>query len=287
MRVRAHAKVNLCLRVLARRDDGYHDVDTVLHGVSLADEIEVVEDRPGEVHVTARAGAPVGVLPDAEDDLVARAAGALAARSERPVGARIEVVKRIPVGAGLGGGSSDAAATLLALNDLWGLHLGRAELAEVAGRLGSDVPYFLSGATMRARGRGEVLSPMRVRGPLWFVLGLSTSPLLTQQVYARWSPRARDRDGAGLAAALASGDPAAVARVLRNDLEEAAFELRPELPEAKRALLEAGALGALVSGSGPTLFGVARDRAHAAAVAGAVAGAFDRTEIVASTTPSR
>jgi 4-diphosphocytidyl-2-C-methyl-D-erythritol kinase len=282
MRRLAHAKVNLCLRVLARRGDGYHDIDTILHAISLADEIEAVADGSGEVRVVVRAGAPVGALPAEEDDLVTRAARALAARSPRPVGARVEVVKRIPVGAGLGGGSSDAAATLLALNELWGLRLGRAQLAEVASGLGSDVPFFLSGGSMRARGRGEVLSPVRVGARLWFVLGLATSPLLTREVYGRWSPRTGRGGEPGLTSALAAGDPSAVGRALRNDLEEAAFALRPELPEAKRALLDAGALGALVSGSGPTLFGLARDEEHAAALAAAVAGAFDRTEIVAS-----
>ncbi len=137
---------------------------------------------------------------------------------------------------------------------------------------------------MRARGRGEVLSPVRVGARLWFVLGLSTSPLLTGEVYGRWSPRTGRGGEPGLTSALVAGDPSAVGRALRNDLEEAAFALRPELPEAKRALLDAGALGALVSGSGPTLFGLARDEEHANEIASNVAPSFDRVVVARSST---
>ena len=282
MRGRAHAKVNLFLRVLGRRADGYHEIETVLHEVSLADELEVRSAPAGRVALHVRASAEAAAqLPPSEDNLVARAARALAERCPGR-GARIDLTKRIPVGAGLGGGSSDAAAALVALDELWGARLSRDALADLAARLGSDVPFFLVGGTARASGRGERIAALRAGAPLWLVLGISHRPLFTAAVYARWEGRPSSPGPAPLEAALAAGDPGELAAHLRNDLEPAALALRPELAAGKEAMMAAGALAALVSGSGPTVFGLARHEADAGAVAARVRDAFDRVEVVAS-----
>jgi 4-diphosphocytidyl-2-C-methyl-D-erythritol kinase len=280
--VRAGAKINLYLRVRRRRPDGYHDIETVFHGIELCDEL-VFQSTTAGFRLLARFAEGVsGALPVAGDNLVVRAARALAPE-ERGPGARASLVKRIPVGAGLGGGSSDAAATLVALNRLWNLDLGSDELRSLARSLGSDVTYCLSGGTALGRGVGDRLEPLSVAGPLWLVLGISHEPLSTADVYARWrAVRPRHQGSQRLVDALSAGDIEGVAAGLHNDLELPATTLRPELERSKRALLDAGALGACMSGSGPTMFALARDRSHAGEIAERARRFFDSTDVVAS-----
>ncbi len=275
--VRTCAKVNLFLRVLGKRPDGYHEIETLFQGIGLCDDLGFsVRPEPGiELHLERG-------MPRGSDNLIARA-WALLGGDERTDGVEVRVEKRIPLGAGLGGGSSNAAGTLLALNELWRLRLEEAELGLAGLSLGSDVPFFLQGGTALGRGRGEVLTRLPDPPELWFVLGISNEPLSTQEVYERWRPRpGTPPDAEPPIDALRRGDVRALGLTLHNDLEETAMVLRPELRAKKAALLRVGALGACVSGSGPTLFALATDRSHASSIAGAVQDEFDRVAVTGS-----
>ena len=284
IRIRACAKINLFLRVLGRRADGYHDIETVFHGIGLCDEIDFRLERERGVRLRWElAEGTTGPLPDEGDDLVRRAADLLLEGRAGTRGAAVGLVKRIPIGAGLGGGSADGAGALMALNELWELALGDQELSDLAASLGSDVAYCLTGGTAIGRSRGEELSPLEVCHRLWFVLGISREPLWTRDVYERWEPHpAPEVAVADLAEALRTGDVAALAGALHNDLEAPAQWLRPDLRAKKDALIRAGARGACLSGSGPTVYGVTDDETHAGDVAARVEDAFDRVEVVAS-----
>lgn len=286
LRVLGRAKVNLALCVRERRQDGYHELETVMQTVDLADELSMQAAPSTSVSIAWAAGL-AGALP-ASPDLVERALSLVrdaAGRGE----AAVRVVKRIPMGAGLGGGSADAAAALVGMQALLGEGLRAGIAAEIALRLGSDVPFAMRGGTAVARGRGEALTPVGTGRDLWWVLGIPPFRLGTAEVYRRYDEIAGHRAPAGepetgsLVAALESEDPGEVARWLSNDLEVAAFDLAPSLSGLKEAVARAGALGAVMSGSGSAIAGLCRDRSHAAEVAQAIAPSFDRVETVGST----
>jgi len=286
--VRVPAKVNLFLSVRGRRDDGYHELVTVLQTVSVFDEVRAAfTGPPGRGHHPAsrrrmslelRAEGAQG-LPDPHDNLAVRAALALGRRTgfaelegpPDPEAPRtvIELHKRIPVAGGMAGGSADAAGALVALNQLWRTELDRDALRALAADLGSDVPFCVQGGTALATGRGTALAQVLCRGTYAWVVGTAWEPLPTAEVYRAWDAHCTpgDAEPDAVLAALRGGEPEALAAVLHNDLEPAAFALRPELAAAKEALLEAGALGAVLSGSGPTLLGLCADDEAAAAVA--------------------
>jgi 4-diphosphocytidyl-2-C-methyl-D-erythritol kinase len=285
MKLRTNAKVNLFLRVLGERGDGFHEIETILHSVSLADDIEIVATATGDVSIEMTyADGLTGEIPEPRHNFVHAAALSLIEAGADNEGVLIRLVKRIPAGAGLGGGSGNAAGALVALARHWGLEIGSDELLERAAAIGSDVPYCIEGGTSLASGRGEKLTRLAAPASMWFVLGLSDEPLPTKDVYAALADPSPDatHKSAPMTLALGAGDIAEIAAMLHNDLETPAYALRPELPALKERLLEAGALGALLSGSGPTLFGVARDEDHARAVAGAVEDDFARIEVVES-----
>lgn len=267
--IRARAKVNLALEVLGRRADGYHDLLTCLIAVDVADRVTVEVTPGGEPEVACEApGVPGGV-----DNLAWRAADRLRRASGTRLGARIRVDKAIPVAGGLGGGSADAAAVLWGLNRLWGLRWPRERLQGLAAELGMDVPFFLGPGPALASGRGEVLSPLRLPRPLWLVLVNPRIPLPTREVYARVGP---DAYGSGarvrrLVKALSDG-PRAVAAALWNGLEPVVAGLWPGLAVVRQALARAGVLGTVMSGSGPTVVGLAASRRAAAAAAASLAG---------------
>jgi len=249
----AAAKVNLALEILSRRADGYHEIATVMQTVDLSDRL-VLEDADD---IELRTSAP-GVPAD-ERNLVHRAAAALrlAANAER--GVRITLDKRIPVAAGLGGGSTDAAAALVGLNRLWGLRWPAEQLAELAVGLGMDVPFFLRGGAALGTGRGERLTPLG-GAALALVLVNPRFAVSTAEMYGRVTPAmysdgVRAREAAG---ALETRRAGRVARSLYNGLEPAARAAYPQIGRMQAALMAAGALGAAMSGSGPTVFGVAR-----------------------------
>ena len=250
--------MNLALEILDRRSDGYHEIATVLQTVDLADRLILEDSDVLEVQCVAPG------VPTNENNLALRAARALGQAAVVRRGIRITLDKRIPVAAGLGGGSSDAAAVLVALNRLWGLRWSAARLADVAETLGMDVPFFLRGGVALGTGRGERVRPLAA-APLALVLATPAVGVSTAEAYGRVT-RAMYSDGTrcrAMIAALRSRRPARVAATLYNGLEDAVIPAHPEVGRVRAALLAAGALGAVMSGSGPTVFGVARSFEHA------------------------
>jgi len=291
--VRVPAKVNLQLAVGPVRADGYHGVVTVYHAVSLYDEVTVAPAERDSVTVT---GEGVGSVPTDGGNLAARASAALlrvvGPGARDAPGLAIRITKRIPVAAGLAGGSADAAAALVACNELWHSGLSQQALTELASGIGSDVAFGLLGGTAIGIGRGEQVTPALTSGSFHWVLAFATGGLSTADVYAAFD-RIRSPQGSrqgkehkagsasvsdpapdnALMAALRSGDPAEIGPLLSNDLQPAAISLRPELRRALAAGRELDALGAIVSGSGPTCAFLAKNRRHARDLAAALAGA--------------
>lgn len=295
LRLRAHAKVNLYLRVLGRRNDGYHDVETLLHSIDLADYMELSDEIDG-FKLIVRAAGPAGEsswAKEAVDELfklpsdgniVASAMKSVERFAGRTLPTEIKLAKRIPVGAGMGGGSADAAATLLGLRKLHELAMTDAELGDVAEGLGADVPFFLHGGTSLATGTGADVIRLPDPPPLWLVLGVGKRPLLTKDVYAAWDETGSEPGPAvgTMLKALMSGDVSNIAAAMHNDLQSVALVLRPELEDGLTAMQSAGALRALVSGSGPTIFGLCESADHARSVTAAVRGSFDHTQVTCS-----
>jgi 4-diphosphocytidyl-2-C-methyl-D-erythritol kinase len=268
-RLRAHAKINVFLRVKARRDDGYHDIESVVLPVSLHDLVTV---DPAEELSVSILGAPGDLLGD-EENLALVAARALSQEAgSAALGARISIDKRIPIAAGLGGGSADAAATLHALNRLWDLGMSDAALAAVGADVGSDVPALVAGGPRLVLGRGEVIHPVFV-APTHWVLALMPFAVSTPDAYMWW-----DEDGStgpdpgALIAALETGDLELLGSALYDDLWTPVASRHPRLQAKADALNRAGALGVVMTGSGPTLAALAGDAAHAGRLAKAVEG---------------
>lgn len=305
VRVRVPAKLNLFLAVRGRRADGYHELVSVLQTVSLFDELRAdFSGPPGrgqhpagrrKMGVELRTHGALGLPDRPADNLAVQAAVALGARTGMALNGMgdpdaprtvLDLYKRIPVAGGMAGGSADAAAALVALNELWRCELDRDELRTVAEELGSDVPFCVVGGTALATGRGTEMAQVLCRGTFSWVIATSATPLSTADVYRAWDrhcrPSAAEPDA--VLSALLGADPQALAAALSNDLEAAAFALRPELAEAKQALLDAGALGAVLSGSGPTLLALCADDAAAAAVAERVAARH--REVVVARSPA-
>ena len=267
----APAKLNLFLRLLGRRADGYHEIETLVQPVTLADGVEArVTDKGLRLEVV---GGHTEGVPRGDDNLVLGAARMLAEESGVARGARLLLVKHIPVAAGLGGGSADAAAALRALNLLWGCGLSTDELAQLASKVGSDVPALVVGGAALARGRGERVEPVKVPRTWW---ALVTPPISVRagEAYGWWDEYGGPvgKDPARLLAALRAGDLAAIGSQLFNDLEGPVGAKHVEVRTARSALRQAGALGAVMCGSGPAVAGLARDGRHAEELAAAVGG---------------
>ncbi len=276
VRVRVPAKINLHLSCGPLRADGYHELTTVYQAISLYDELHAV--RADALTLTVD-GEGAGELPLDDGNLVVRAVRALATRVGVEPRVRLHLSKHIPVAAGLAGGSADAAAALVACDALWGSGLSRDELAKVAAEVGSDVPFLVLGGTALGTGRGEQVNPVLATGGWNWVVAVANGGLPTPAVYTELD-RLRARELAPrpagtpdkLLAALRQHDPAVLADVLANDLQPAAVSLRPQLRTTLRAGRDEGALGALVSGSGPTCLFLAKDAEHATALAARLAG---------------
>ncbi len=248
----APAKINLFLEVLERRADGFHELDTVMQAVSLSDTLELRARGAGEFSVSVT-GLPA---PTDENNLVLRAARLLAERGGHNQGVHVSLHKRIPIGGGLGGGSSDAAAVLRGLNSLWGLGAGCDELQTLGAELGSDVNFFLHGGTALCRGRGELVEPLQSYKPIRYLLYVPQVLSLTRDVYARLRMplTVHRRSSNRMRRALERGDRTELGLSLFNRLEGPAFELYPDLAAAKAGLARGRVLGALLSGSGSTLY---------------------------------
>ncbi len=275
MTVRAPAKVNLHLSVGQTRADGFHDLTTVFQAVGLYDDVELERAAALDVTVTGEGAADV---PLDDTNLAVRAVRLVAEHTGNDPALSIRIRKGIPVAGGCAGGSADAAAALVGCDALWGTALSKDELAALGAKLGSDVPFSLHGGTALGTGRGEQLTPVLGQGSYSWVLALSEGGLSTPAVYGQLDKQRETgpvgvvRDPADVLTALRSGDPVALGRALGNDLQSAAVALKPAL----RLLLETGrdlgALGAIVSGSGPTVALLARDEGHAVALASSLAG---------------
>jgi 4-diphosphocytidyl-2-C-methyl-D-erythritol kinase len=269
--VRAPAKINLHLGVGPGRADGYHELATVYQAIGLYDDVSVTEAADWSVAVSVAGDLDVTDVPLDDQNIVLRAGRELTAHHGVDLCADIAIAKSIPVAGGLAGGSADGAAALVALDRLWDLQTPDEDLLEIAGRLGSDVPFALLGGTAYGTGRGELVEPVRDNGQWWWVVVPNEAGLSTAAVYAEY-----DRLGLGetlrvpdgLFAALVESYPEGLSAELHNDLEPASLDLRPDLALTKRRILEAGAYAALLSGSGPTWLGLAGDADHARDIAG-------------------
>ena len=284
--VRAPGKINLHLIVGDLRDNGYHDLTTVFHAVSLVDEITV---RNADVLSLKISGEGADQLPLDERNLAWRAAELMAEHVGRAPDVSISIDKSIPVAGGMGGGSADAAAVLVALNSLWELGVPRRDLHTLAAQLGSDVPFALHGGTALGTGRGEELATVLARNTFHWVLAFADGGLSTPKVFGELdrlrevgSPPRLD-DPEPVVAALASGDPEQLAPLLGNELQPAALSMKPALRRVLRAGVEAGALAGIVSGSGPTCTFLCRSASSAVDVGTELSGAgVCRTVRVAS-----
>ena len=263
MTVEANAKVNFTLEVFGKRADGYHALRSVVMPISLSDTLDIEVTDNGEI--TSDTGY--------DDDLCVKAARVLRnvrmfeCSNVRMPGARIKVKKRIPAGGGLGGGSADAAAVLRTLNELWNVGLSREELAEVGAQVGSDVPALVLGGPVIMEGRGEKVSQIEhsEHSNINLVLinpGVHSS---TKEVYAACAPRPLDGANATawMVGALGSGNPEEIAAALMNDLQAPAVKQHSEIADALVSLRTAGVIGAMMSGSGSSVFGIVRDAAEA------------------------
>jgi 4-diphosphocytidyl-2-C-methyl-D-erythritol kinase len=320
--VRVPAKINLQLAVGPLRPDGYHGLVTVFHAVSLFDDVTV---EPAETDTVIVCGEGAGLVPEDADNLALRAVRALrAALADRAGAGRaggvsgagradgaggaggtvadapgvggiaVTIAKRIPVAGGMAGGSADAAAALVACNELWRTALSQGELCEVAATVGSDVAFAVLGATAVGRGRGELLTPVQTPANTTYhwVLALADGHLSTPRVFHALDRQRQDQQvadpelSAELMQALNEGDPIKLGAALSNDLQEPALTLFPALRKTLDAGIEAGALGALVSGSGPTCFFLAGTAAEATSLAARLSAAGVSRAITTATGPA-
>jgi 4-diphosphocytidyl-2-C-methyl-D-erythritol kinase len=257
--VRVPGKINLALCSGPRRPDGYHDLVTVFQAVSVYDDVTAEHAPPGEISIEVT-GQRASAVPIGPDNLAWRAAARLAAWAglEHRVGVRLLIEKDIPVTGGMAGGSADAAGALLACATLWGVEIDQPALAGLGAELGADVPFCLLGGTALGVNRGDLLTPVLSRGSYHWLLALDERGLSTPTVFAKFdqlTPPGTQlmRAEEGVCDSLAKGDAELLGKALVNDLQPAAFNLRPDLAELHRCGLELGALGAVVSGSGPTV----------------------------------
>jgi 4-diphosphocytidyl-2-C-methyl-D-erythritol kinase len=321
--VRVPAKINLQLAVGPLRPDGYHGLVTVFHAVSLFDELTVTPAAADSVTVT---GEGAGLVPEDSDNLALRAVRALrealarrdaagpggcagadfaggangavvedaAIDAARVGGVAMSIAKRIPVAGGMAGGSADAAAALVACNELWGTGVSKAELCAVGSRVGSDVAFAVIGETAIGQGRGELLTPVQTAAPATYhwVLALADGHLSTPKVFHELDRQRRGQKvpepelSQKLMQALTAGNPASLGAALSNDLQEPALTLFPALRKTLEAGIEAGALGALVSGSGPTCFFLAETAASATTLANALSAAGTSRALTTATSPA-
>lgn len=291
--VRAPGKINLALSVGPLADDGYHPLATVFLAVGLYEYVAAEPADTLQLEFDPASAIPVADLATDDSNLVIRAARLLAEATGCTAGARLRVKKNVPIAGGMGGGSADAAATLVACNELWGTNLTRTDLESLAAQLGSDVPFAVSGGAAIGTGRGEQLARTLVGGELHWVLRFNDRGISTPAAYRaldehraqfveHLGPAPTPEVDPALLQALRAGDVGALAPQLVNDLQAPALRMRPELVAALAAGERSGALAGIVSGSGPTLAFLARDAQDAAAIAERLRGDGHRVAQVSS-----
>lgn len=251
---KAPAKINLILDVLRRREDGFHEVEMIMTMVDLADRLEMEPLSRDQIIISSQ----VGYIPLDEKNLAFQAAQLIKERYGVKQGVYIHLDKKIPVAAGLAGGSSDAAATLRGLNRLWQLGISERELCELGAELGSDVPFCVTGGTALATGRGEKLERIANPPQCWVVLAKPPINVSTADVYGRFRVNKVDKhpSAAAMRAALEEGSFAGMCASLGNVLEQVTLNIHPEVRQLKESMIRLGADGVLMSGSGPTVFGL-------------------------------
>src|SRR5262245_9159779 len=259
----APAKVNLFLEVLGKRPDGYHEIATLMLAIRRFDTLSIKEETSGEILLHANRFD----LSTGPDNLIVRAARLLKKHTGCLRGCRIRLVKRIPMAAGLAGGSSNAAATLLGLNRLWQLGLQTSDLEKLGAELGSDVPFFFHLPAAWCTGRGELVATVKFPQPLDLVLACPNFGCPTAAVYREAKVPDKPRDGAAMLAAAAAGDVEAIGRQLHNRLQPAATAIAPKIAEYQQRLAAMNPAGAMMSGSGSTLFAVCRNGDEAKRIA--------------------
>ncbi len=257
---KAPAKINLALDVLGKRADGYHEVRMIMTTVDLSDHIEIQETGGDRIRVRSSAL----YVPEDERNLAYKAADLIKTRFGIKQGVEIWIKKEIPVAAGLAGGSSDAAATIRALNRLWRLGLSYEEMAELAAAIGSDVAFCVRGGTALAIGRGEKIEPLPAPPPCWVILAKPPVSVSTAEIYqALTLDNLAHPDTDGMIAAIERGDYEGICSRLSNVLESVTIQKVEEVEQIKRVMARLGADGVLMSGSGPTVFGLVRHKSKA------------------------
>jgi 4-diphosphocytidyl-2-C-methyl-D-erythritol kinase len=291
---KAPGKVNVYMRVGRPQPDGYHDVATAYQALTLCEELRA--ERDDELLLSFTGPVPADGLPVDGRNIVIRAAHLLQARTGHRGGARMQVLKRVPIAGGMGGGSADAAAALVALDALWGLDLGREELLGLAAELGADVPFALQGGTAIGTGRGDKLSPALAKGTFQWVIATSEIGMSTPEVYAELD-RHRERHPAEITVpdnpavstavlqALRAGDPEMLAEALHNDLQAPALRMRPDLAQVLELGERNGALAGIVSGSGPSIAFLTADLDNALSLQIALSAA--RLTVLRATGPAQ
>lgn len=275
----APAKINLTLKVLKKRPDGYHELETIMHKISLVDIIRL---ETAEKHIIINSNS--SLIPADEKNLAYKAAALFLERTGVKAGVKIMVEKNIPVGAGLAGGSTDAAAVISGLNRLFDTGLSLAALQEMAAEIGSDVPFCLGGTTALARGRGELLTPL-LKGPqLDLVLVVPGFQISTAEVYQNYKPHPQQQfdETAAFIKAWEGYNINDAARCLKNDLESVSARKFTVINSIKEELRGLGAINAIMSGSGPAVFGIFADQNQAAQAAGIIDGKYERVFQVTS-----
>lgn len=261
---KAPAKINLLLDVLRKRDDGYHEVEMVMTMIDLADRLEMQELPRDTIIITSQAG----YIPLDEKNLAFQAAKLIKERYDVRSGVYIHLDKRIPVAAGLAGGSSDAAAALRGLNRLWRLNIPTGELQALGAELGSDVPFCVTGGTAVARGRGEKLEPIEGPPQCWVILAKPPIHVSTQEIYGRLHAPTIERhpSTADMLRAIREKRFADMCAAMGNVLEDVTIRHYPEVRQIKECMLRLGADGAMMSGSGPTVFGLVQKQSKVARI---------------------
>jgi 4-diphosphocytidyl-2-C-methyl-D-erythritol kinase len=280
LRLNAYAKINLTLDVLGDRPDGYHDIETVLHTVELHDTIILREDGEG---ISLRCASPD--VPVETQNIVHRAATLLRETFQIPRGVEIELSKQIPVASGLGGGSSDAAVTLLGLAQMWKLRLDEGQLIELGSKIGSDVPFFLIGGAALALGRGERVRMLPPLPTTWVVIARPTVPITSEWAYKALDHGAvrRHPDTQGVVRALEAEDPRGVGRMLCNVFEDVVIAHHPVVGTIRDRMTAMGPLGVSLSGTGPAVFAMAANESAAKELAAALGSTADVEVIVTRT----
>jgi 4-diphosphocytidyl-2-C-methyl-D-erythritol kinase len=280
----APAKLNLFLEVLARRDDGYHEIQSLIIPIALYDRLTFREDSKGQLNLTCQWAcgllkrrteesthgptAQWNSLPEGNDNIALRALDLLRRRAGITAGGRLQLIKRIPMAAGLGGGSSDAAAALIAGNRVWDLNWPIDRLGELAGELGSDVPFFVGAGPALCEGRGERVRPIAGIGRIDFIVVCPPHGLSTAEVYRQCKPAAKPRSAEALIAKLRNGDHRSLGELIVNRLEPAAAELSLSVRAIRSELEKRDCVAAQMSGSGTACFGICRSARHAGRLAG-------------------